>query len=150
MEHLVWHLKTISSLQQFKTSFNACCSLVLVCKDIIPKYGKTRTKGFFPTVGTFSLTKSTLFKNFLKHLSIKFLGNHSFEISPSGKLNQYRIVSHLSKCENIYKLKYILYQIYKLKIKTFKVTKHITKIRFVDKLWCKFALFAYNFNVKKG
>ena len=33
-------------MQQFKTSFNACCSLVLVCKDIIPKYGKTKTLFF--------------------------------------------------------------------------------------------------------
>ena len=67
-------LKTISSLQQFKTPFHACCSLVLACKDIIPKYGRTRSKRIFWTVGTFSLTRWTLFKNFLKYFSIKFLG----------------------------------------------------------------------------
>ena len=47
-------------------------SLALVCKDIIPEYGRTRSKRFFSTVGTFSLTRWILFKNFLKHLSIKF------------------------------------------------------------------------------
>ena len=49
-------LKTISSLQQFKTPFNASCSLVQVCKDIILKYGRTRSKRFFSAVGTFYLT----------------------------------------------------------------------------------------------
>ena len=66
-------LKTISSLQQFKTPFNASCSLVQVCKDIILKYGRTRSKRFFSAVGTFYLTGWTLFKNFLKHLSMKLL-----------------------------------------------------------------------------
>ena len=31
-------------MQQFKTPFNACCSLVLVCKNIIPKYGNWRIR----------------------------------------------------------------------------------------------------------
>ena len=70
MESLVWLLKTISSLKHFKTPFNAYCSLVLVSKD-----GRTRKKTlFFLTVGTFSLTRSILLKNFLKHVSIKFAG----------------------------------------------------------------------------
>ena len=60
-------------MQQFKTPFNACCSLVLVCKDIIPKYGRTRSKRFFSTVGTFSLTRWTLFKNCLKKLELNCL-----------------------------------------------------------------------------
>ena len=70
----LWHLKTISSLQLFKTPFNARCSLVLVCKDIIPKYERTKSKYFFSTVGMFSLTRWILFKNFWKHLSVKFSG----------------------------------------------------------------------------
>ena len=49
-----------------------------------------------------------------------FQGNHSFEIFLSEKLIQYEIVSNMSKCENIYKLKYLLYQIYKPKVKNFQ------------------------------
>ena len=41
------------SSQQFKIPFNAFCSLVLVCKDIISNYGKNRSKCFLSTVGTF-------------------------------------------------------------------------------------------------
>ena len=39
--------KKNSSLEKFETHFNAYCSLVLFCKDIIPKYGRTRSKHFF-------------------------------------------------------------------------------------------------------
>ena len=49
-----------------------------------------------------------------------FQGNHSLEIFLSEKLIQYEIVSNMSKCENIYKLKYLLYQIYKPKVKIFQ------------------------------
>ena len=69
--NLVWHLKTISSLQHFKLPLNACCNLVLVGK--VPD-GRTRSKRFLFTVGTFSLTRCILCRNFLKHLSIKFSG----------------------------------------------------------------------------
>ena len=55
---------------------------------------------------------------------MKFAGNHSFEISPSEKLIQYGIVSNLSKCENVYKLKYIPYQIYNFIIYCKKETVH--------------------------
>ena len=49
MESLVWHLKTISSLQQsYNTPFNVCCSLVLVCKNIIGKYGLGANDFFQP------------------------------------------------------------------------------------------------------
>ena len=66
LQCLVWHLKAISSLLQFKTPFYVFCSLVLVCKDIIPKYERTTSKRFFSTFGTFSLTRWALFKNFFK------------------------------------------------------------------------------------
>ena len=39
--------KLISSLQQFKTPLIACYNLVLVCKDITPKYGRTSSKRKF-------------------------------------------------------------------------------------------------------
>ena len=42
---------------RLETSPMPQCSLVLVCKDIIPKYERTRSKRFFSTVGTFSLTR---------------------------------------------------------------------------------------------
>ena len=48
--------------------------ILQVCKDITPKYGGSRSKYFLSTVGTFSLTWWILSRNFLKHLSIKFLG----------------------------------------------------------------------------
>ena len=54
--------------------FNAWCNLVLVCKDIIPKYGRTRSRRFFPARGTFSPIRWILSKNFLKHLSNNFSG----------------------------------------------------------------------------
>ena len=47
------YLKVFFSLQQFKTHLNACCNLVLVCKDIIPEYGRTRSKHFFPMLVRF-------------------------------------------------------------------------------------------------
>ena len=74
LESLVWLQKAISSLQQFKTPLNACCNLLLVCKDSTPKNRRTRTKRFSSTVGTLILTKRILSRNFLKHLSIKFSG----------------------------------------------------------------------------
>ena len=40
----------------------------LVSKDIIPKYERNRSKRFFLTVVTFSLTRWILFKNVLQHL----------------------------------------------------------------------------------
>ena len=52
---------------------NAYFSLVLVCK-VITEYGRTTSKRFSSTVGTFSLTRWILSRNILKHLSIKFLG----------------------------------------------------------------------------
>ena len=33
-----------------------CCNLVIVCKDITPKCGRTSGKHFLSTVDTFSLT----------------------------------------------------------------------------------------------
>ena len=71
IENLVEHLTAISNLQQFKTLLNACCNLVLVCKDITPNYGGARSKRFLSTFGTPSLTRWILSKNFLKHLLIK-------------------------------------------------------------------------------
>ena len=67
------YLKVFFSLQQFKTQLNACCNLVLVCKDIIPKYGRTRSKHFFSNVGTFSLARKIwiLHRNFLETLANK-------------------------------------------------------------------------------
>ena len=49
-------------MQQLKTPFNACCSLVLVCKDIIPKCGikytlQTRTKLQQPLKGVLNCCK---------------------------------------------------------------------------------------------
>ena len=53
--------------------------MVLVYKDI-PKYERTRSKRFISTVGTFSLTRWILLKNFSKHLSIKILVSMDIEL----------------------------------------------------------------------
>ena len=74
LQSLVWYLKLISSLQQFKSPLNACYNLVIVCKDITPKYRRTRSKNLFSTVVTFSLTMWILSRISLRHLSIKFSG----------------------------------------------------------------------------
>ena len=74
MESLVWNLKAISSLQQFKTLLNGCCNLVLICKDITPKYGRTRSKRVFSTIGKFSIKRWILYRKFLKHLPLKISG----------------------------------------------------------------------------
>ena len=120
MESLVWHLKTIPSLQQFKTPFNACCSLVLICKDIIPKYGRTRSKHFFfdcwyvflniptvvvPTVGN---------KNCFWYRSYVFPSAHTnfFVLTPTAA--RYLIESvHWNKLENFLCMRCaILFHIY--------------------------------------
>ena len=48
------------------------------CKDIVPAVGRTNLRGFFLTVGTFSLWIWILSRNNLKHLSIKFSGKPFF------------------------------------------------------------------------
>ena len=50
MPNLVLFLNTICNLQQLRMFFNDFFNLVLVCKDIEPRYGRTRTRGFFSTV----------------------------------------------------------------------------------------------------
>lgn len=39
-------LKEVLSLRQFKTPFNVCCSLALICEDIVRKYRRTKNKIF--------------------------------------------------------------------------------------------------------
>ena len=58
-------------------------------------------------------------------------------------------MSNLSKCENIYRLKNVPYNIYKPKEKTFKVTICATKSRFSINCVSKFTLFLLNFNVER-
>ena len=63
--------------------FNDFFNVVLVCKDIGPRYGRTRTRGFFSAVRVVSFTTGMLSINFLKNLFIKF--------SVLGKLNHCEI-----------------------------------------------------------
>ena len=75
-------------------------NLVLVCKDIEPRYGRTRTREFFSTVRSVSFTTCILFKNLLKQLFIK-CSRWSFfkEIS----FRQTNPVCNLFQLENIRK-----------------------------------------------
>ena len=65
-------LNTICNLQQLRMFFNNFLNLVLVCKDTEPRYGKTRTRGFFSTIRVVSTCMLSI--NFLKHLLIKSSG----------------------------------------------------------------------------
>ena len=53
-----------------KDVFNEFFDLVLVCKDTEPRYGRTRTRGFFSAVRVVFLIKKMLFINLLKHTFI--------------------------------------------------------------------------------
>ena len=72
-------LNTICNLQQLRMFFDGFLNLVLVCKDIELRYGRTRTREFFPTVRVVSFTTCMLSINFLKHLSIESLGEQNFK-----------------------------------------------------------------------
>ena len=50
---------------------NAYINLVLVSKDITSKYGRTRSKGIFSTIGTLSLKWWILSGDLFKLFSIK-------------------------------------------------------------------------------
>ena len=50
LPNLVLFLNTICNLQQLRMFFNDFFNLVLVCKDIEPRYGRTRARDFFSIV----------------------------------------------------------------------------------------------------
>ena len=58
---------------------NDFLNLVLVCKDVEQRYGRTRTRGFFSTVRLFTFTSSMLAISFLEHLFLKFSGYSFFK-----------------------------------------------------------------------
>ena len=60
------------------------------------------------------------------------------------------IFLNASKYGNICKPRFIPYQIYKKRVKNFKVTTNTTKSRFTINWGSQFTLFANNFNIKKG
>ena len=72
----LWLLETILSLTQFKMSLKDFLNLVLVCKEISPRYGSDRIKVFFSTVVTWGRFMCNLLIIFLKHLSINNKGYH--------------------------------------------------------------------------
>ena len=49
LANLVLFLITICNLKQLRMFSNDFINLDLVCKDIEPRYGKTRTRGFYST-----------------------------------------------------------------------------------------------------
>ena len=67
-------LNTICNLQQLRMLFNDFFNLVLVCKDIEPRYGRTRTRGFSSTVRVVSFTTCMLSNNFFKAFIYKIFG----------------------------------------------------------------------------
>ena len=64
LPNLVLFLNTICNLQQLRMFFNDFFNLVLVCKDIELRYGRTRTNGIFSTVRIVALTTCMLSINF--------------------------------------------------------------------------------------
>ena len=59
------------NLQQLRMFFSDFFNLVLVCEDIEPRYGRTRTRDFFSTVRVVYFKICMLSINFLKHFLIK-------------------------------------------------------------------------------
>ena len=72
LKSLFWLLKINCNLQCLSLPLIYFCNLVLVCSDSVSKSGKDNCRRFSSTVGTFSIKIWLLFKNNLKHLSMKF------------------------------------------------------------------------------
>ena len=56
LSNLVLSLNTISNLQQLRMFFNDFFNLVLVCKDIEPRYGRTWARSIFSTFRFWNFT----------------------------------------------------------------------------------------------
>ena len=69
---------------------------------------------------------------------------------PFKRIIIYGIVSNLSKCGNIYKLKNIPNHNYKQSVAKLKVTIYTTTSRFMMNYGCEFASLTNNFNTEKG
>ena len=74
LPNLVLFLNTICKLQQLRMFFDYFFNWVLVCKDIEPRYRRTRDRGFFSTVRVVFFTRCMLSINFLNYLFIKSSG----------------------------------------------------------------------------
>ena len=72
MLHLVWKANWI--LQYGSLFFIVRLILGRICRDNLPKYGRTIIKLFLGTALTTGLGASTLSKNYLMHLSTKSRG----------------------------------------------------------------------------
>ena len=86
----LWLLKTIWSLQQFKMPLKDFLNLVLVCKEISPRYGSDRVKVFFSTVVTWGRIMTNLLITILKHFSINDKGYPFFKKTCFKKLSSSR------------------------------------------------------------
>ena len=110
LPNLVLFLNFICYLQQLRMFFNDFFNLILVCKDIEPRYGKTRAKGFFSSVRVVSFTTCVLSINLLKHKIFKvdifknnFFQTNQFSVyfSPTWAY----LEASISECVNSFKLK---------------------------------------------
>ena len=72
--NLVLFVNTIYTKQQLRIFVIDFLNLVLVCKDVEPGYGRTRTGGFFSAVRVVSLTTCMLSISLLEDLFIKCSG----------------------------------------------------------------------------
>ena len=63
LPNLVLFLNTICNLRQLRMSFNDVFNLVLVCKYIEQRYGRTKTRGFFSTARVASFTTILLWSS---------------------------------------------------------------------------------------
>ena len=75
-------------LQQFKTCFNAWCSLTVACKDIVPNSERTKSKSLFSTVTNIFLNKMDIILKVFKNICQQSFqeGNHSCKIFLSEKI----------------------------------------------------------------
>ena len=86
LRNMVLFLNNICYLQQQTMFFNDFLNFFLVCKDIEPRCGRTRARGFFSTVRVVSWLCVCL-KFFLKNLW-NFQGNHFLRICVLEKVIQ--------------------------------------------------------------
>ena len=108
LPNLVLFLNTICNLQQLRMFFTDLFNLVLVCKDIEPRYGKTRATVFFSAVRVVSFNTRMLFMFYYMHImscESRFnpnLDNIRFSECKNSKIENYRPASILSCFSKVY------------------------------------------------
>ena len=108
-ESFLWLLKLIWNLQEFSKLLRDFLHLVLVCKEISPRYGNDKNKAFFSTVINWGRLINNSSTNVFKQLSTNDKGYPVFKnigISPltfkkTKPSEESAIREHFLNCNNI-------------------------------------------------